>query len=126
MRISDWSSDVCSSDLEVAARIDAARQTSEEDTGTFSVATAFRVIREDALQIRQATGDDETRIGLDERRPLRVELGTADTCTRRLIQLCNATAEHRDEMHLHIVNLVLDSRHIEPPTAGHYSSFENN
>src|SRR3546814_18141382 len=78
MRISDWSSDVCSSDLlvdaqraaelrrtrdlvagEVAARIDAARQTSEEDTGTFSVATAFRVIREDALQIRQATGDDE-------------------------------------------------------------------
>src|SRR3546814_13313256 len=78
MRISDWSSDVCSSDLEVAARIDAARQTSEEDTGTFSVATAFRVIREDALQIRQATGDDETRIGLDERRPLRVELGTAE------------------------------------------------
>src|SRR3546814_20517103 len=113
MRISDWSSDVCSSDLEVAARIDAARQTSEEDTGTFSVATAFRVIREDALQIRQATGDDETRIGLDERRPLRVELGTADTCTRRILQLCNATAEHRAELHLHIVNLVLERRRIE-------------
>src|SRR3546814_1222828 len=124
MRISDWSSDVCSSDLEVAARIDAARQTSEEDTGTFSVATAFRVIREDALQIRQATGDDETRIGLDERRPLRVELGTADTCTRRILQLCNATAEHRDELHLHIVNLVLERRRIETQRAVHERRFE--